>query len=151
MFEPTTPIQAMQTFSIAAPLATHFRPATCAEYECDPYRLGWVSRIDESTELGQTQARYIRHGSGRGFTEERDEAGITVFRFHPGQQPFDDAQGSHRQHQVRVDRPELFVVRDGDVARGNPTGRVTRHSGPQPWLDQFGEHLEKLSDQTKRG
>lgn len=69
--QPALPVGTMKTYQILAPMATHRRKATCAEFGCDAYRLGWVSKIDESTELGKAQAYYIRNQSGRSYTETR--------------------------------------------------------------------------------
>jgi len=142
--QPNMPVTAYKTYRILAPVSSHFRPGTCAEADCPHYLSGWQSRIDESTELGQRQAHYIRRESGRRFTEHRDEAGLTVFGFEAGQKCFGG------QHQVRLDRPELYVVQDGDW-RGNPTGRVRRHANATDWVDDFGEHQNGLAAQMERG
>jgi hypothetical protein len=42
---PLLPAWAMKTFQVASPRATHFRPASCAEAECDAYLHGWEPRI----------------------------------------------------------------------------------------------------------
>jgi hypothetical protein len=127
-----------QTFSIAAPVATHTRPATCDEAGCLPHRNGWTTTVDEATALGQQQAAYIRGQAGRGFTETT-EAGMTVFRFAAGQTCF--AAGSHR---VPLDRPALYSVRGGDW-RGNPAGLPTRtHTRAEHWVEDFAEHLDRV-------
>lgn len=142
--QPNMPPGAYKTYRIIAPVSTHYRPGTCAEADCPHYLNGWQSRIDESTELGQRQAHYIRRESGRRFAEHRDDAGLTVFAFEAGQTCFGG------QHQVRLDRPELYVVQDGDW-RGNPTGRVRRHADARDWIDDFGEHQQTLAAQMERG
>lgn len=140
---PNMAVEAYKTYRIASPLATHWRDATCAEADCEHHRDGWQSTIDEATVLGQQQAHYIRRQSGRGFTEERLASGLTRFTFPAGQSCF---AGPHR---VPVGRPELYVVRDGDW-RGNPTGQ-SRTLRPQDWIDDFGEHQNRLADQMKKG
>ncbi len=139
------PPTAYQTYTIAVPLATHWRPATCAEVDCPNYVNGWQSLIEEFTELGQRQAHYIRRESGRGFTERRVAEGLTEFTFAPGQRCFDS--GSHKTWNGR---PERFIQRSGDW-RGNPDGRVIEHSGPAPWVDSFGENQERLTAAQERG
>lgn len=134
---PKLPVAAFRTYGIAAPPSTHWRPAGCAEVDCPAHANGWTTTVDERTELGARQAAYIRVKAGRAFRECRDEAGLTVFTFLAGQSCF----ASHRK---RLDRPELYVVRDGDW-RGNPTGWSRRHSGPDPWLDDFQSHQEQLT------
>lgn len=142
--DPKLPVGAMQTFQVLAPKATHFRQATCAEIDCPHYLHGWRTTIDESTELGQQQAWYVRNQSGRRFTEDRDQApGLTTFTFEAGQRCFG-------QHQVRLDKPELFIVRDGDW-RGNPSGRRRQHANADDWVDDFANHQDKLARELEKG
>lgn len=141
--EPALPASAMKTYGIVAPKATHYRPATCAEVDCPNHLNGWQTVVDESTELGQAQGHYIRNEAGRRYTEVR-EAALTTFTFEAGQLCF-------REHEARLDRPEIYLVRDGDW-RGNPRGTDPRiHKDPQGWIDDFGEHQERLADRLGRG
>lgn len=141
---PRMPVGAYQTYRIAAPIATHWRPATCAEVGCGAYERGWSTTVDESTDLGQQQAHYIRRLSGRGFTEACSEAGLTIFEFPPGQRCF-----SAGRHRVQV-RPEIYLRQGGDW-RGNPTGEVLRHANGDDWVDDFGEHQQQLAELAERG
>ena len=142
--ESRMPVTAVKTFGIKAPKHSHFRPATCAEVDCSMYLTGWKSTIDETSELGQEQAYYIRNGSGRRFTEDRNTApGMTVFVFEAGQKCF-------RAHDQRLDKPELFIVRGGDW-RGNPTGEFRQHANAADWVDDFGNHQDQLADQLNKG
>ena len=138
--EPALPVTAMKTYAVSSPLATHWRPATCAEADCPHYLSGWRTIVPGDS----PQAHYIRHDSGRGFTEAPQPGGLVEFTFAPGQRCF--ASGSHR---VLLDKPERFTERDGDW-RGNPTGRRVVHS-VDGWLDSFGEHQERLAQQMERG
>jgi hypothetical protein len=140
---PVMPLEAYRTYQVLTPLASHFRAATCDEVDCDAQARGWVTRVDERTELGQRQAHYIRHQSGRAFREERDPAGLTCFTFQPGQRCF-------QQHRARLDRPGIFVRRDGDW-RGNPTGQVVRHASAADWQEDFAEHQDRLADRLRQG
>lgn len=140
---PKMPVGAYQTYAVGLPLQ-QWRRASCAEYECRAHLQGWETRVDERTELGMTQAYYIRRQSGRGYSEERDEAGLTVFRFAAGQTCF----GSDR-HMVPT-RPPLYVVRAGDW-RGNPTGQKRLHRRPEDWVDDFANRLDKLATAKQRG
>lgn len=144
IIEPNMPASAYKTYRIVSPIATHYRPATCAEVGCEPYQRGWVTTIDEGTELGQRQAHFIRANRG-GFTETRTEGGLTEFRFEAGQRCF--ASDSHR---VSLDRPELYLVQGGDW-RGNPTGYRRQHANAADWVDDFGEHQQRLADLRERG
>lgn len=135
--DPSLPMHLMKTYQIASPLSTHTRVGTCAEADCPAHQHGWQTSVDESTDLGQKQAHYIRKESGRKFTERRTEVGLTAFAFEAGQTCF-------ATHRVSLERPELYVVRGGDF-RGNPRGEVFRHSGPDAWVDDFGTHQDQLA------
>ena len=139
--QPAMPAQAYDTYMISAPLSTHFRAATCKEVDCLDYINGWKSIIDESTDLGQKQAAYIRHHSGRRFVEDRELEGLTTFVFFAEQECF-------RGHQVRVGRPEIYLK-----ARGDWRGFVTpvRRLGVDDWVDDFQEHQDKLVRELERG
>lgn len=130
-----------KTYSILSPLATHFRPGTCEEADCRAYARGWVSPIDERTEQGQRWAYRIRKVEGRKYTEHKDAGGMTVFTFEAGQRCF-------ITHQIPLQRPELFVVRDGDWRwRG---GQRT-HTRPEHWVNDFREHHDQLKTVQERG
>lgn len=137
--EPLHDVGAYQTYSIHVPTDTRVR-AACEQVGCEQWLYGWESAIDESTPLGQMQAAYIRQSSGRSFRELKSAAGLTVFRFESGQRCF-------REHQTR---PELYAVRDGDW-RGNPTGRVRQHVNAADWVEDFGEHQQRIETQMERG
>lgn len=143
---PGLPAGHMKTYGIHSPQATHFRAATCAEVDCPQHLNGWSTAIDEATELGQEQAYYIRNGSGRRYTEDRNKMpGVTVFTFEAGQTCFGSAR-----HQAPLGRPPLFVVRGGDW-RGNPTGERRQHANAADWVDDFATHQDKLADQINKG
>jgi hypothetical protein len=134
---PNLPASAYKTYHITSPISTHYRTGTCAEAGCLAYRHGWQTSVDEATDLGQRQAHYIRKLAGRRFVERRTELGLTAFTFEPGQQCF-------AEHKVSLDRPELYVVRGGDW-RGNPTGDVRKHAGPDSWVNDFAEHQDRIA------
>jgi hypothetical protein len=139
---PGMPIGSYKTYALRAPIQTHYRRASCAEVDCSAHQNGWVTKIDETTSLGQQQAYYIRNQSGRAFKEERDGA-ITKFTFFQGQQCF-------KYHVVQLDRDPILIVRDGDW-RGNPTGNVRRHVSTVDWVDDFANHQQQLADRLERG
>lgn len=144
--EPAMPVGAYKTFQIVAPPRTHWRSATCEEAGCLNYLHGFRTRVDERTELGQQQAYYMRHDRSRRHREWRDEAGLTVFDFEPGQRCF-----SSHDHRVRIEREELFLTRPGDW-RGNPTGqRPYAHTRAEFWTEEFAEHQQTLADRVERG
>jgi hypothetical protein len=124
-----------KTYSIASPLSTHYRDGTCGEAGCLAHQHGWQTAVDESTDLGRRQAHYIRKLSGRRHVERRTEVGLTAFVFEAGQTCF-------TVHKVPLDRPEFFVVREGDW-RWSGAGR--RHSGGDAWVNDFGEHQDRIA------
>ena len=63
--------------------------------------------------------------------------GFTAFTFEAGHKCF-------AEHQVPLERPELYVLQGGDW-RGNPRNEVTRFSGPDPWVNEFAEHQDRLA------
>lgn len=136
---PALPAEAMKSYRIVSPQDTTVR-AACEQVGCEAWRHGWETALDESTPLGQFQAAYIRQSSGRTFREMRTATGMTVFRFEAGQRCFAD-------HQTW---PERFAVRDGDW-RGNPTGRGRVHANAADWVEDFGEHQQRLKDARERG
>ena len=136
---PAMGVGAYQTYSITSPQDQTIR-AACEQVGCEAWQRGWQSTIDESTELGRQQAQYIRRQSGRTFREQQTGTGLTVFLFDSGQRCF-------ANHQTR---PEIFVVRDGDW-RGNPTGRHRQHVTAADWVEDFGEHQQRIADQIEKG
>ena len=133
---PKLAVHQTQSYEIESPRKTHQRKASCTEVGCKAQSGGWVTTIDESTVLGQRQAHHIRKESGRRFTETRTPEGLTAFTFVPGQTCFGE-------HYVSLDRPEFYIVRDGDW-RGNPTGRRRQHDKPEHWVDDLSTNLDTL-------
>ena len=140
--QPQLPSTAYKTYQIAAPRATHYRKATCEEAECPQYRNGWITRIDEVTDLGAQQAHYIRKQSGRQFKEERSPVGLTTFTFAAGQPCF-------KAHEVPLEREPLFVVKNGDFRQY--TGTPYQHKRPGDWVDDFANHQDKIKTAIERG
>lgn len=134
----------MQTFAIDAPAQTHFRPATCAEVSCDKAERGWLMKLDLATDLGQRQARYIKHDSGRRYEIVDQRDGLVTLKFPGGQECFE-------QHRVRTGRPERYLVKGGDF-RGNPRGQQARvHTKPEFWIEEFQENTDRLNRLAERG
>ena len=142
-FPAKLPVDAMKTYGIRQPIQTHFRVANCQEARCPNMQQGWRTVIDESTDLGQAQANYIRKESGRKFIEAKDEAGLTSFTFEAGQRCF-------AKHQISLEREPLFLVRGGDW-RGNPRREARQHARPDDWVEDFAEHQETLANRLEQG
>ena len=124
------------------PAVTHTRPATCGQVDCPTQASGWITPVDESTELGQKQAHYIRRLSGRIHTEGPRDV-FTLFTFPPGEECFES-------HTVMLDRDPIFVVRGGDW-RGNPRREHMTHDRPDYWVEDFAEHQDRLATRVNRG
>lgn len=134
--DPKLPAGAMRTFEISAPLSTHYRPASCEEVECEHFTKGWQLR----KEILSAELLYTVAHSGRSYTEMNMREGETWLVFAAGQKCF-----AASKHRVRLERPEVYIARDGDW-RGNPRGTVpVIHSGPDAWVDQFATHQEKIN------
>lgn len=136
--------QHMQTFQISAPVSTHTRKASCEEVECAQYARGWRIRLDLNTELGQKQAYYIKHHSGRSYTVVSQVEGLVELEFKGGQPCF-------QEHRVRTDRPEIYRVKGGDF-RGNPLRTPVRtHKKPEFWVEEFAENQDRIRSAIEKG
>jgi hypothetical protein len=116
-----------------------WRQASCAEVECAGYVHGFSLRVDEGTELGRAQAAYLRSDRSRRGAEHRDEVGLTVFSFSPGQRCTSDTDDQHR---VALEREPLYVLRN---ARGK------REVTPTQWTDTLHEATDQLATLRARG
>ncbi len=139
---PPGPVAAYKSYEFSMPPVTHTRPATCGEVDCPTQASGWVTVVDESTDLGQKQAHYIRRLSGRIHTEGPRDV-FTLFTFPPGETCFDT-------HTIALDRDPVFVVRGGDW-RGNPRRERMTHDRPDYWVEDFAEHQDRLATRISRG
>jgi len=120
---------ATRDYVISMPPDTMVR-AACEDVACPSWLHGWETHVDEATPLGHDQASYIRHMSGRTFTEQRTAAGITVFRFAPRQRCF----AEHRT------RPARFLVRG-----------IREHASVADWIEDAAEHVTYIEDNRKKG
>ncbi len=135
---PKLPPAAYKTYAVSSPVSTHTRVGTCDEAGCLARAHGWQTAVDETTDLGQRQAHYIRSVAGRRYVERRTEVGLTAFTFEAGQICF-------ATHRVSLQRPEFYTVRGGDW-RGNPLGTPARvHSSADSWVDDFATHQERIA------
>ena len=138
---PAMPVEQYVTWQVTSPIGPggFWRPATCEEVDCVNHLQGWVSKIDESTPLGQQQAAFIRADRSRRHTEERGPDQLTWFRFPAGQDCFQTDQ-----HQIRNSRPPLFIVRGGDWRAQTSPARV--YDRDDQWVDDFANHQQRLHD-----
>lgn len=135
--------EAYKTYEMRAPLATHFRPATCAEANCTYYRDGFQVRVEG---LAPRVLHAVQH-SGRKYSVQKIAEGETYLAFEAGQPCLRASL-----HRARIeDRPPLYVVRDGDY-RGNPRGtRARQHLNPQNWVEDFATHQQAIADEIAKG
>lgn len=140
---PAGPVNAYASFRVANPRATHTRPATCAEVDCQPFLNGFMATCNEATDLGRRQAAYLREHRRDG--RERNGPGGTEFLFPPG------SRCLATNHRVLIDRPPLCLIRPGDW-RGNPAGRSgVRQVGVEEWVERFALNQDKVAERVKRG
>ena len=125
-----------KTYSLLAPLETHWRAARCAEVDCAVSASGWFTAVDEATGLGHRQAGYIRTQAGRHITENA-QAELTVFTFPAGEECF-------TAHRIKADREPFYLVRRGDF-RGFDDKR--QHDRAKNWVEDFALHQDKIDHQ----
>ncbi len=136
--DPVGPVTAYRTYKVGAP-PSHYRPATCAEVDCDDWRNGWTMIVGTADHAVLHAVR----SSGRPYKETIGPFSVT-FDFEPGV-----PCRTPSEHRI-LERPELYVVRAGDW-RGNPTGFRRQHTKPEFWLEEFGEHQQNLAAMVERG
>lgn len=133
-----------QTFRINAPKETHTVEASCEGVECQAYANGWRMQIDLGTDLGQKQAYYIKHHSGRSYKEIDNRDGLVTLEFRPGQKCF-------QEHRQAIERDPVFSVKGGD-RRGNPLKLPTRvHKKAEFWVEEFAENQDRLAKIHEEG
>lgn len=140
--EPAMAPEAYKTYEIVVPVATHFRPATCEEVGCPQYAGGWRVRVEGLP----PELLHTAKNCGRKWAEQQIAEGETWLIFEAGQRCFQASE-----HRTRIDKPELYIVRDGDH-RGNPRGTKGRlHQRPADWQDDFATHQQGLADAFQEG
>lgn len=140
--QPAGAVNLYKTYALKAPHASHWEPCSCEDVDCPAMEFGWRTVVDETSDLGQMQAHYVRADSGRSYVESRDELGMTVFTFAAGQRCF-------AEHQRRLEREPLYLVRGGDW-RAN-TGLIRRHVSGEDFVDDFANHQDMVADRMTRG
>lgn len=141
--EPQMPAAAYKTYAVSRPAATHWRTVSCQAVECPNHLRGWRITIDLSTKVGQEQARYIRDHSGRKYEKVIQSGTLVTLEFPAGQQCF-------TEHRIPLDREPLYLVKGGDY-RGNPLHIATQRRSARSWVDDFGEHQQRLADEIRKG
>lgn len=152
------PPWAVKTYQINRPRDTHTRPATCEEASCAARANGWVTVADERTEAGRAIAWQVRRlarpvgkilspavaARVRRYVETIGPDGTTRFTFGAGQECF-------AAHRVPVERPPLYIVREGDY-RGNPRGGTPFvHTSGASWVEDSALHQAGLAAEQQKG
>jgi hypothetical protein len=140
---PVGGVELYKSYSVLAPPRSHFRKATCEEYECIGWKYGFVTTVDLSTDLGQRQYHFLTHDKKRTYSMQRVSLELVKFIYKPGTICMD-----WDSHRVPIGRPPRLYVADGDW-RGNPTGRYRIHDRIEHWVEDFGLNQNKLLDLSK--
>ena len=87
----------------------------CQEAKCEAYLKGWLTIIDERLRInaqvtGADQAAHIRHKSGRRFKESKNDRGLTLFHFGPGQRCFGRHDRAYGIFQRRPPREDFTTI-----------------------------------------
>ena len=114
----------------------HFYTAECREAKCPHYEFGWTTAIDEQTDLGTRQGRYIRKEAGRAFREWRNDVGLTVFLFEAGQRCF-------QIHKLQTGEAPLKLVTASD-------GRKVQQETSR-WIYEANEEVYRFEESKRRG
>lgn len=151
---PKLPTQAYNTFRVSSPVATHFRAATCQEFNCSNYNNGW-SYI--KAELEKENLLYAVTHAGKRYREmsipvliKVDDEWITgpeqlSLVFEPGQSCFQE-----RSHVVPLGRPEFYFAGRGDFRSFRPR-EARRFNHSEDWLDMFQNEQDKIITTIQRG
>ena len=97
---------------------------------------GWVTTVDENTDLGKQQGGYIVHHSGRAYVE-KFVGSLTTYTFPAGEECF-------TAHRIKADREPFYLKRHGDF-RGFADQQ--RFDKPHQWVEDFDDHLTKIDGQ----
>jgi hypothetical protein len=134
-----------KTYSMSAPLRTHWRQATCEEYECPDFLNGFVTTIDVSSDLGKKQFHFITHDKTRSYTMRALPLGLVEFTYGPGNKCW-----KWQEHRVPFGKPPRLLVTGGDW-RGNPRRQVRVHKRVEDWVEDSATHLDKIASLVQRG
>lgn len=143
---PQLPAQAMKTYELRQPLATHFREASCAEVECAHWAHGWQTGFDLTNPEQVQLANWVRMRSGLVFTYLQTGTKV-VFTFPAGQRCL---RSRIQPHRVPLERDPVALVRGGDW-RGNPRREGRTHVRLDDWVDDFATHQDQLARRLEQG
>ena len=131
------------------PPATHYRPASCAEIECEPFTKGWATRLDKGTQQDMIDLLKVvcaGNGADRVIRPYKmvDEGVSLMFIFQPGTPCF--RAGVHK---VPLEREPFYIVRRGDWRVNLGDQRI--HANGEDWVDDFAANQDKIKEIVERG
>lgn len=115
-----------------APKESHFTRVDCETANCGAWRNGWRIRVEGLPAAMLHTART----SGRKFTPLHISEDENWLVFEAGQRCF-------HTHEVRLPKPELFLV--------DNNGSIRVHSRVEDWVEDVGEHTGRIADILKEG
>jgi hypothetical protein len=150
---PRLPAMAYRTFQVVAPIATHFRSATCEEFGCDKWRNGWKTTFVAGTDKGDQIRQFIKDSPiRRQYRVVRLPGNVVEVLFTAGQSCFLQDHPTTR-HRLPTGRPQIHVVRNGDWRVGVSDYLHSRriHNRPEDWIDEFQTNQDRLKAIVERG
>lgn len=139
---PAAPVTGFKTYGMRI---IEREPVTCEQDDCPHWLNGWaVTVLPDSPDVGVIEAAC--RGEVDGFRRRHDAPevqsdGFVRYWFPPGQPCF-------RASRHSIPARARYTLRDGDW-RGNPSGRSVSTDVAQTWLDDFGEHQQRIVDQRR--
>lgn len=142
-----------QTLRVVAPLATHWRRATCQDVAdgagCEAYRHGWTNTLPTASPAADyiRQRRRTRtNPRGLVFEERVLPAGQSVFVFEAGQECFRGRNGQHGV--VQVGRPGLLLA--GVPGQSSREMRLIGDASQEAATREFTERLAEGTYAVRR-
>ncbi|MES2211355.1 MAG: hypothetical protein V4515_14425 [Chloroflexota bacterium] len=141
--QPVGPVQGYRSFGM---VTTRRVQATCADVMCEHNAKGWVTVVPPGS---PDEGVLVAACDGRvdGIRRQWRERCVSLGGFH--EYHFDPGQPCLRASTHTVPWSFAFHHRDGDW-RGNPSGLVVAHPDGQSWVDEFGQHQERIVHQRER-
>lgn len=120
-------------------------PVSCELAECPRWPTGWAAVVLANSQDEATIEAACR-GEIDGIRRRWESAtvqpdGFVRYVFPPGQPCF-------RASTHSIPLTARYTLRDGDW-RGNPSGRIVTTNNAQTWIDDFGEHQQRIVDQRR--
>lgn len=142
--QPLGPVSGYRTFGQRV---TRRVRATCAEVGCEQHRDGWVTVVppgspDEGVLRAACEGRVDGHR--RQWAEVAPTpSGFLAYSFPPGQPCL-------RASLHRVPVAVQLYHRTGDWRNAGSTSGLVTHPDAQSWVDEFGEHQQRVAQQRQR-